>query len=170
MFSFLPLLSSIALLFSHHPSHLPLLLTFSVVVVFLSPPCPVYFSLDTSFRFSASFLPIHTLPPFLFLPLLPPSDRFHYHVSHGSPALLLMDDLTRILIYCSINNITSYSPLTSPPPLPMPSPSHSTGCTLQTPFSDFSHFLFATLLPLCYTLLISSSLSLHFYLKLAHLV
>lgn len=85
-----------------------------------SPPvslCPPL-QLSTCLCFLHFLPPIHLFlfPPFLLLSPLPRGDRFHYHVSHGSPALLLMDDLTRILIYCSINNITSYSTLTSPPP------------------------------------------------------
>lgn len=144
--------------------------------VLLTPLClsPFFFKLfspqflsalpSSSLHVSAflHFLPpIHLFlfPPFLLLSPLPRGDRFHYHVSHGSPALLLMDDLTRILIYCSINNITSYSTLTSPPPSSVSSflqlylfyPPNTLQC-------QCSHFLF-TLLPLFFSFLLRASVS-----------
>lgn len=71
-----------------------------------------------------------------------------------------MDDLTRILIYCSINNITSYSTLTSSPPtfpllLSLPLYLLYPPNTLQPVLS----FSFVTPLPLSYSLLMSSSRS-----------
>lgn len=93
----------------------PLMRTLFHFISTLLISSPSSFSIDSTFLSPPSAYP-HTPPPPP--PAPPPSDRFHYHVSHGSPALLLMDDLTRILIYCSINNITPYSTLTSPPPCP----------------------------------------------------
>lgn len=98
--------------------------SFSIDSPFLPPPSAFSLSLST----------------YAYSPLTPPpSDRFHYHVSHGSPALLLMDDLTRILIYCSINNITSYSTLTSPPPTPLPHLFYPLNTLQVLPFL-FPHF------------------------------
>lgn len=158
---------------------LPILLFFFHLRCIFSNFLFIFFVLTLCFSFFLSASPFVLNPLFIFIFLLPlhpvvptscvssslsPSDSSYYHVPHASPAPLLMDDLTRILIYCSINNITSYSALSSPfSPLPSPP------LTAPYPPDTLQPLPFLSLL-LPHAVPLSPSLSPHLCLKFTLLI